>query len=83
MSALRKWTLYQLARQAMQTAYRQGPLTKADANALVDNAVGQMQQGMFADPSCPGPVEEYGPTPADVDWATDALFNGGRLPSFW
>ena len=80
---LRKWTLYQLARQAMQTAYRQGPLTKADATTLVDNDVGQMQQVMFANPSCPAPVEEYGPTSEDVDWATNALFNGGRLPSLW
>ena len=79
----RKWTLYHLARLAMQKANRQGPLTKADATALVNNAVNQMQQMVFANPSCPAPVEDYGPTTGDVLWATNALFNGGRLPSLW
>ena len=67
----------------MQTANRQGPLTKADATALVNNAVSQMQQMVFGNPSCPAPVEDYGPTPNDVVWATNALFNGGHLPSLW
>ena len=80
-AALRKWTLYQLARQAMQTAYRQWPLTKADATALVNCAVSQMQQVMFANPSCPALVEDYGPTSEDVNWATNALFSGRRIPS--
>ena len=66
----RKWTLFHLARLAMQTANRQGPLTKADATALVNNAVSQMQQMVFANPFYPAPVEDYGPTPDDVVWAT-------------
>ena len=77
-----------VARLAMRAANRQGPLTKADATPLVNNAVSQMQQMVFANPSCPAPVhpappEDFGPTPNDVFWATIALFNGGHLPSLW
>ena len=83
-SVLRKYTLFHLARLAMQAANRQRALqTKADATALVNNAVTQMQQVVFANPSCPAPVEDYEPTPDDVFWATNALFNGGHLPSLW
>ena len=82
-TVLRKWTLFHLACLAMQTANRQGPLTKADATALVNNAVSQMQQTMFANPSCPALVEDYGPISEDVDWATNALFSGGHLPPLW
>ena len=82
-TVLRKWTLFHLARLAIQTAKRQGPLTRAGAPTLVNNAVSQMQQMVFANLSCPALVEDYEPTPNDVVWATNALFNGGHLPSLW
>ena len=59
MAVLRKWTLFHLARLAVQMANHQKLMTKADATALVNNAVNHLQQMVFANPSCSAPVEDY------------------------
>ena len=81
MPILRKRTLFHLARQAVQTANHQGPLTKTDATALVDNTVTQMQQMVFANLFCPALVRDTMDRPRGLLLGTTALFHSGHLPS--